>query len=79
MNFEAALLQDLEDEILENIAAKPQVNGYGPPRSRRSTNAGKPVQNNIVSVSHANGTNDRGNLSQGNTLQTHAQVESYPK
>ncbi|XP_065199717.1 adenylate kinase isoenzyme 5 isoform X2 [Planococcus citri] len=78
MNFEAALLQDLEDEILENISGRPQVNGYGPPRERRSTSiiaGGKPGPNNVMSVSHANG----GNHSQGNTLQTHAQVESYPK
>lgn len=77
MNFEAAILQDLEDEILDNISAKPQINGFGPPRDRRT--AGKHVHNSVVSVSHANGSNDRSTLPRGNTLQTHAQVESYPE
>ena len=74
-NFEAVILQDLEDELLDTIAApvptnKPavQVNGYGPPRDQASNLTG-------INVVPAHQTNMHSNFP--STIQTHAQIESY--
>lgn len=75
LNFEAALLQDLEDDLLATNDQKHQMNGYGPPRDRERAPAHVSTG---ASVSHG-ATGQGAVLPQENTFKTHAQVESYPE
>lgn len=79
LHFEDAILQEIEDDIIESthtpFTPKPSLNGFGPPRDRGSIST---ARRSILSVSHASAMDDR-RLSDGSTLRTHAQVESYPE
>lgn len=72
LNFEAAILQDLEDDQqVVNKQKHYQMNGFGPPRERERM----PIQDhpNPVSISHAATALDAV-LPQENTFKTNAQV-----
>lgn len=76
LNFEAAILQDLEDDQQAvNKQKHYQMNGFGPPKERERI----PIQDhsNPVSISHA-ATALNVVLPQENTFKTNAQVKGYP-
>ncbi len=77
VNFEAAILQGLNEEAPEkDICKRPQLNGYGPPRDKVTSSRSRGA--NLLWSSTPRQT---GNvpLPRENTWETHAQVESYPK